>query len=112
MRLLKSPDQARPFVDAVPGMWPSEGSVAEEVIPLTPIEQKGGKIVHAWACEGDCQPSSIRSNTFTIEWPPRSGRQATFPEVDRAEWFTVDNAAEKINPAQAALLRQLALKLH
>lgn len=75
--------------------------------PLTPIKQKGGKTVHAWACEGDCDPATIRSNTFTMEWPPRSGKQVEFPEVDRAAWFTVKEAMEKINPAQVGLLDEL-----
>jgi predicted NUDIX family NTP pyrophosphohydrolase len=75
--------------------------------PLSPIKQKGGKIVHAWACEGDCDPSTTRSNTFTLEWPPRSGKRAEFPEVDRAEWFSPEQAREKINPAQADWIQEL-----
>jgi predicted NUDIX family NTP pyrophosphohydrolase len=75
--------------------------------PLTPIQQKGGKIVHAWAFEGDCDPSSIRSNLFTLEWPPHSGRQAQFPEVDRAEFFGLRQARKKIKAAQYALLEEL-----
>jgi predicted NUDIX family NTP pyrophosphohydrolase len=76
--------------------------------PLAPVTQAGGKIVQAWAVEGDLDPSALQSNTFSIEWPPRSGRQRTFPEVDRAAWFSLDVAREKINPAQAALLDELA----
>jgi predicted NUDIX family NTP pyrophosphohydrolase len=76
--------------------------------PLAPVTQAGGKIVQAWAVEGDLDPSVLQSNTFSIEWPPRSGRQRTFPEVDRAAWFSLDVAREKINPAQAALLDELA----
>jgi predicted NUDIX family NTP pyrophosphohydrolase len=76
--------------------------------PLAPVTQAGGKIVQAWAVEGDLDPSALQSNTFSIEWPPRSGRQQTFPEVDRAAWFSLDVAREKINPAQAALLDELA----
>jgi predicted NUDIX family NTP pyrophosphohydrolase len=76
--------------------------------PLAPVTQAGGKIVQAWAVEGDLDPSALQSNTFSIEWPPRSGRQKTFPEVDRAAWFSLDVAREKINPAQAALLDELA----
>ncbi len=75
--------------------------------PLAPITQAGGKIVQAWAVEGDVDPADLRSNTFAIEWPPRSGRQQTFPEVDRAAWFPIDVARRKINPAQAALLDEL-----
>jgi predicted NUDIX family NTP pyrophosphohydrolase len=76
-------------------------------IPLAPVQQKGGKTVLAWAVKGDCDPASITSNTFTLEWPPRSGRMQEFPEVDRAGWFTFDEAKHKINPAQAALLDEL-----
>jgi predicted NUDIX family NTP pyrophosphohydrolase len=75
--------------------------------PLAPITQAGGKTVQAWAVEGDCDPANLRSNVFSIEWPPRSGRQKTFPEVDRAAWFPLDVAREKINPAQIALLDEL-----
>ena len=74
---------------------------------LTPVQQKGGKIVHAWAVEGDCDPASIASNTFTVEWPPRSGRQMEFPEIDRAEFFDLDTARGKINAAQASLIDEL-----
>jgi len=80
---------------------------AGNFIPLTPIRQKGGKVVHAWAFEGDCDPAAIRSNTFTIEWPPKSGRAMEFPEVDKAAFFDLEAARRKINPAQAALLDQL-----
>jgi predicted NUDIX family NTP pyrophosphohydrolase len=76
-------------------------------IPLKPIKQKGGKVVHAWAFEGDCDPSTTKSNTFTMEWPPRSGQQMEFPEVDRAEFFDMGTAAQKINPAQVGLLEEL-----
>lgn len=78
-----------------------------EFIPLSEVTQKSGKIVRAWAVEGDCDAQTIRSNTFTLEWPPRSGRMREFPEVDRAGWFTVGAAKEKINPAQIALLEEL-----
>jgi predicted NUDIX family NTP pyrophosphohydrolase len=82
-----------------------------DFVALTPVRQKAGKTVHAWAVEGDCDPDAIRSNTFSMEWPPRSGRQQSFPEVDRAEWFEPTAAAEKIHPAQATLLRELLAKL-
>jgi predicted NUDIX family NTP pyrophosphohydrolase len=80
-------------------------------IPLSSITQKGGKIVLAWAVEGDCDADAIRSNTFALEWPPKSGRVRDFPEVDRAGWFTVGEAKKKINPAQAALVDELEGKL-
>jgi predicted NUDIX family NTP pyrophosphohydrolase len=76
-------------------------------IPLKPIKQKGGKIVHAWAFEGDCDPSTIKSNMFTMEWPPKSGQQMEFPEVDRAEFFEMETAKRKIKPAQIDLLEEL-----
>jgi predicted NUDIX family NTP pyrophosphohydrolase len=69
------------------------------------VTQKGGKIEQAWAVEGDCDPTKMKSNLFTMEWPPRSGRQLEFPEVDRAGWFGVNEAKEKILPAQAAFLK-------
>lgn len=78
-----------------------------EFRPLSPVKQKGGKLVHAWCFEGDCDAANIRSNTFTMEWPPKSGQKAEFPEVDRAEWFDLQTAREKINPAQAGLLHEL-----
>ena len=75
--------------------------------PLPPVTQKGGKLVRAWAVEGDFDPAALTSVTFEMEWPPKSGRRASFPEVDRAEWMDVATAREKINPAQAALLDSL-----
>lgn len=77
------------------------------VIPLGHVRQKSGKVVHAWAARGDADPRLLRSNTFELEWPPRSGRRRMFPEVDRAEWFELDEARRRINPAQAALLDAL-----
>jgi predicted NUDIX family NTP pyrophosphohydrolase len=74
---------------------------------LTPIQQKGGKIVHAWAFAGDCDPSQTHSNTFTLEWPPNSGKFRDFPEVDRAEFFDFAVARRRLNPAQVPLLDQL-----
>ena len=78
--------------------------VEGEFRPLKPIRQAGGKIVHAFALEGDLDPSAIRSNTFEMEWPPRSGRRQVFPEVDRAAWFPIDVARGKIHKGQVALL--------
>lgn len=74
---------------------------------LTPIKQKGGKIVHAWAFKGDCDPSAITSNTFTTEWPPKSGRQMEFPEIDRADFFDIAAARRKIKAGQEALIDEL-----
>jgi predicted NUDIX family NTP pyrophosphohydrolase len=82
-------------------------SVAGEFTPLTPLKQPSGKIIQAWAVEGDCDAGAIRSNTFTLEWPPRSGRQQEFPEVDRAAWFTLTAAREKIIKGQVGFLDEL-----
>lgn len=76
-------------------------------IALKPIKQKGGKIVHAWAFEGTCDPSEVVSNTFTMEWPPRSGQRADFPEIDRADFFDAAAAKRKIKAAQVALIAEL-----
>jgi predicted NUDIX family NTP pyrophosphohydrolase len=75
---------------------------------LTAVKQKGGKIVECWAVEGDLDAAAIVSNTFEIEWPPRSGKMKSFPEVDRAAWFTLSEAGVKINERQVNFLHQLA----
>jgi predicted NUDIX family NTP pyrophosphohydrolase len=80
-------------------------------IALGSISQRGGKAVHAWAIEDDLDPATARSNTFEIEWPPRSGRRATFPEVDRVAWFGPEEARRRIRPAQVPLLDQLEAAL-
>lgn len=77
------------------------------VIKLSPIIQKGGKVVYAWASEGDIDPQKIKSNLFEIEWPPRSGKNQMFPEVDKAGWFGVKEAKEKINKAQVPFIDEL-----
>lgn len=76
-------------------------------IELGQIIQKSGKKVYAWACAGDCEPQQARSNTFRMEWPPRSGHWQAFPEVDRAEWFSLPEARRRIKPAQLPLLDRL-----
>ena len=76
-------------------------------IALAPVRQAGGKLVYAWAVEGDCRAESIKSNSFTMEWPPRSGKRKEFPEVDRAGWFSLEVAKEKILKGQLGLLDQL-----
>ena len=78
-----------------------------EFIPLTPRKQPSGKVITAWAFEGDCDASAIKSKPFSMEWPPRSGRQQEFPEVDRAGWFTMPAAREKILKGQAGFLDEL-----
>ncbi len=77
-------------------------------IALGSIKQKGGKTVHAWACESDADPSAITSNDTQVEWPRGSGRFLTFPEVDRCEWFALGEARARINPAQAELLDRIS----
>ena len=89
------------------GARPPEGELAA----LGSAKQSGGKVVTAWAVEGDLDPAGARSNTFTLEWPPRSGVMREFPEVDRADWFTLDDARRRINPAQAVFLDRLREEL-
>jgi len=83
----------------------------EQLIELGSIRQRAGKTVEAWAAEAEFDPATLASNTFTMEWPPRSGREAEFPEVDRAGWFAPEAARAKIIPAQAELLDRLLEKL-
>ncbi len=75
--------------------------------PLAPVRQRGGKEVVAWCFPGDCDAAALRSATFTVEWPPGSGRVAEFPEVDRASWFTLAEARERILAGQVPLLDEL-----
>jgi len=80
-------------------------------IELASIKLKSGKIVYAWALEKDIDPDKIKSNLFEMEWPPRSGKLQSFPEIDRAAWFTPATAKQKINPAQATFIDELLEKL-
>jgi len=82
-----------------------------EFIPLQPRRLAGGKIVHAWAAHGDVDPARLESNSFSMEWPPRSGRQQDFPEVDRAEWFPLLVARDKISKGQVGFLDELEATL-
>ena len=84
--------------------WSASGTM----IPLTPLKQPSGKLIHAWAFEGDYDVTTLHSESFTMEWPPHSGKQAGFPEVDRAAWFGLEEAAKRILPGQAGFLRELA----
>jgi len=93
---------ARREVEEETGLVPDGAFMA-----LSPLRQAGGKIVHAFALEGDCDPTAIRSNSFTIEWPPRSGQRREFPEVDRAAWFALAEAKRRILKSQLGLLEQL-----
>ena len=85
--------------------------IAGTPLALQPVRQPSGKIIRAWALEGDLDPATVKSNTFSLEWPPRSGRQQEFPEIDRVAWLPVEEARRKIVPGQVPLLEQLALQL-
>jgi predicted NUDIX family NTP pyrophosphohydrolase len=84
---------------------------AEEATSLGTIRQEGGKVVHAWAVRGDLDVARTTSNTFELEWPPRSAKMQTFPEIDRAAWFDVDTARRKLLPAQRAFIDRLEEQL-
>jgi predicted NUDIX family NTP pyrophosphohydrolase len=94
----------REFEEELGSPLPADAELTE----LGTVRQSGGKVITAYAAAGDLDAASIASNTFTMEWPPRSGRTQEFPEVDRAEWFGLDAAREKINPAQAELIDRLS----
>ena len=79
----------------------------EDLVPLGEVRQRSGKRVEAWAAAGDLDPETVRSNTFELEWPPRSGRMQTFPEVDRAAWFGLEEAQRRLLPAQAPFVDRL-----
>jgi predicted NUDIX family NTP pyrophosphohydrolase len=79
----------------------------EALVPLGEVRQRSGKRVAAWAAEGDLDPETVRSNTFELEWPPRSGRMQAFPEVDRAAWFALEEAQRRLLPAQAPFVDRL-----
>ena len=79
-----------------------------DLIGLGTIKQPGGKQVSAWALEGDCSPESLRSNSFSMEWPPKSGQTREFPEVDRGAWFPLEEARRRITQGQAGFLDRLA----
>jgi predicted NUDIX family NTP pyrophosphohydrolase len=82
-------------------------AVDGEFLDLGAHRQPSGKTIAAWACEGDFDPATLKSNTFSLEWPPRSGRMAEFPEVDRAAWYSIDEASEKINKGQRPIVAAL-----
>jgi predicted NUDIX family NTP pyrophosphohydrolase len=83
------------------------GMRTSEYIELDPVRQKSGKIIYAWTAQGDFNPSELTSNSFEIEWPPKSGKKATFPEIDKGKWFTIDEAKKAILPYQLPLIIQL-----
>ena len=104
------PNQDEPLLEAARREFAEEtGRDAPDgpVQSLGSIVQKGGKVVHAWAVEGDLDPESARSATFDMEWPPHSGVSRSFPEIDRVDWFDRDEARRRIKPAQATLLDRL-----
>ncbi len=97
-----------PLAAALREFFEETGYVVKgKFIPLSPVKQKGGKVVIAWAIEQEVDETSIVSNTFEMLWPPRFGEMQRFPEVDRADWFTLDEASHKMIGAQVALLHEL-----
>ena len=86
-------------------------TMAGPFLPLTPLRQASGKLVHVWAIEADVDPSTVRSNLFPLEWPPRSGQVRQFPEIDRAGWFDLAEARSKLHKGQITLLVQLSGKV-
>ena len=100
-------DAARREFEEETGTAPPPGALVE----LGEIRQRSGKRVVAWAAEGDLDPAAVVSNTFTLEWPPRSGQMQEFPEVDRAGWFPVEEARRRLVPAQAELVDRLLERL-
>jgi predicted NUDIX family NTP pyrophosphohydrolase len=82
-------------------------SMEGNFMALAPLKQRSGKLVYAWALEGDCDAGAIKSNLFSMEWPPRSGKRQEYPEVDRASWFTLESAKRRIVPGQIAFLEEL-----
>ena len=106
------PDDRHEPLDAVARREFEEetGTAIDPAVPaieLGSIIQKGGKVVHAWALEGDLDPATAESNTFEMVWPPGSGRLQTFPEIDRVEWFDVDEAKRRVKPTQIPLIDRL-----
>lgn len=85
--------------------------VGGDFMPLTPVKLSGGKTISAWAVEGTCDATAVRSNTFRMEWPPKSGKQQEFPEVDRADWFSIVQARAKLSPGQVPLVDELCRSL-
>jgi predicted NUDIX family NTP pyrophosphohydrolase len=107
------------FDDGEDGLAAARREFFEEVgqqvdgafLALTPCKQKGGKVVHAWAVEGEVDEAAVKSNEFELEWPPRSGRKARFPEVDQGRWFAIPEAKRRILASQLPILDELLTKL-
>ena len=106
-------DEGEDQLDAARREFREETGVTLEgpFLPLGSVRQKGGKTVHAWACEGGMDPAALVSNTTRSEWPPRSGKWITYPEIDRCAWFTPEEARVRINAAQADLVDRLEAAL-
>jgi predicted NUDIX family NTP pyrophosphohydrolase len=106
-------DQDEDLFDAAHREFAEETGItlAGTFLPLTPVRQASGKLVQVWAIEADIDPSAIRSNSFQLEWPPRSGQVRGFPEIDRAAWFDLAEARSKVHKGQVALLSELSEKI-
>jgi predicted NUDIX family NTP pyrophosphohydrolase len=105
-------NEEEPLAAAVREMEEETGYLPEgDFIELSPIQQKSGKKVYCWAVKGDLDPDTILSNSFEIEWPPKSGKRKTYPEIDKAEWLSMKDARLKINERQVPLLEELAERL-
>lgn len=102
-------DEEKPFEAAIREFREETGlHIAGEFIELKPVKQPGGKLVYVWAVEADLNPADLKSNTFPLEWPPRSGKITDVPEIDKAAWFSLDIARQKIHKGQVPILEQLA----
>lgn len=105
-------DDENPLDAAIREMEEETGLKASgEFIELTPLKQKSGKLVYAWALQKDIDPEKIKSNHFEIEWPPKSGTKRSFPEIDKADWYELDEARKKILEGQASFITELEIKL-
>lgn len=106
-------DEGEELLDAARREFEEETGILPEgpFLPLGSVRQKAGKVVHAWAWEGDADPARVVSNTTSSEWPPGSGRRITYPEVDRCAWFDAEAARTYMNPAQAELVTRLQERL-
>jgi len=105
-------DNEEPFDAAIREMKEETAIILKgDFIELTPVKQKGGKLVYAWGKEQDVDLSDIKSNEFEIEWPPKSGKTRSFPEIDKADWFDIKTAKGKINAGQLPLIEELIIRL-
>jgi predicted NUDIX family NTP pyrophosphohydrolase len=101
-------DNEYPLAAAIREFEEETGTIIEgDFIQLSPVKLKSGKTIYAWALENDIDPVSFRSNLFEMEWPPHSGKKQEFPEIDKAEWFSLEQVFNKINTSQVALIEEL-----